>query len=90
MATTNAAPSFVRFSARGWPWQLCGGHWANNVDGSAAERWGWNPLSLKGMGRFGGGWAFKLGVSASSSLRDWVFDLGLGSVRVQFPKAVKP
>lgn len=90
MATVTAAPSSVRFSASGWPWQPCGNHWANHADGSTTERWGWNPFRLKGMGRFGGGWAFKLGITTSRDMRDWIFDLGLGSIRVTLPKAVKP
>lgn len=38
------------------------------------------------MGRFGGGWAFKLGITVASSLREIIFDLGIGSIRFQFKK----
>lgn len=72
----------VKITARGWPWQTVDGHWASNLDKTTGRRYGWNPFALKGMGRFGGGWAFKFGIMVSSSLRDWVFDLGLGSIRV--------
>jgi hypothetical protein len=70
----------VKFS--GWPWQRVNPHWASNSDKTAGQKWGWNPFRVKGMGRFGGGWAFKLGITVSSSLRDFVIDLGIGSIRV--------
>ena len=80
--------SRTKITASGWPWQTTGRHWANQLDKTCGERYGWNPFSVKGMGRFGGGWAFKLGVTVSSSLRDWVIDLGLGSLRIQIkPRA---
>jgi hypothetical protein len=72
----------VRIKATGWPWQKTGRHWSNCLDKTDGERWGWNPLKVKGMGRFGGGWAFKLGITVSESLTDWVLDLGIGSIRV--------
>lgn len=76
----------LKIKATGWPWQLTGTHWANQVDKTTAQRWGWNPFNVKGMGRFGGGWAFKFGLTVSQSLHDWVIDLGLGSVRVTWSK----
>jgi hypothetical protein len=74
----------MKISARGWPWQTIGSHWSNQVDKTQGQKYGWNPFSVKGMGRFGGGWAFKLGVTTSQDLSDWVFDFGLGSVRINF------
>ena len=71
----------LKITAYGWPWQTVGNHWANRLDETKGEKWGWNPFRLKGMGRFGGGWAFKFGITASSSLRDVIFDLGLGGLR---------
>lgn len=76
----------MKITARGFPWQHVDPHWASNLDKTTGERYGWNPFSVKGMGRFGGGWAFKFGVIASSNLREWVLDLGLGSLRVTFEK----
>lgn len=74
----------MKVIARGWPWQTVSGHWASNLGKTTGEKYGWNPFSVKGMGRFGGGWAFKLGVTVSYDMRDWVFDLGIGSIRVMF------
>ena len=70
----------VKFS--GWPWQRVDSHWASDLDKTTGEKYGWNPFSIKGMGRFGGGWAFKFGITASRSLRDVVIDLGIGSIRI--------
>ena len=77
----------LKITTRGWPWQTVDGHWASNADKTTGQKYGWNPLSVKGMGRFGGGWAFKFGITVSSSLRDVVIDLGLGSIRIRFEKA---
>lgn len=70
--------------ASGWPWQLTSTHWANQVDKTVQQKWGWNPLVVKGMGRFGGGWAIKFGIVISSSWRDCVIDLILGSIRISY------
>ena len=78
--------SRIKITARGWPWQLVSGHWSSAVDGTNGQRYGWNPLSVKGAGRYGGWWAFKLGITISRDLRDWVLDLGLGSIRVSVKK----
>ena len=74
----------MKITFRGWPWQYVSGHWAHAIDNTEKQRWGWNPLTVKGMGRFGGGWAFKFGVNISGSLKEWIFDLGIGSVRLKF------
>lgn len=79
----------IKVSACGWPWQHTGTHWANRADKTAHQKWGWNPFKVKGMGRFGGGWAFKLGITASSNLKDWVIDLGIGSIRINKVSEVK-
>lgn len=72
----------MKITFRGWPWQFVSSHWASNLDKTTGQRWGWNPFNVKGMGRFGGGWAFKFGIVASSDLRDIVIDLGIGSIRI--------
>lgn len=59
--------------------------WANILDKTTGTKFGWNPLNVKGIGRFGGGWAIKIGLCVSSSGKDWIFDIGLGSIRVTFP-----
>jgi hypothetical protein len=64
---------------RGFPWQT-GDNWSI----PAGAKFGWNPLKVIGMGRFGGGWAIKFGITISSKLDDWVFDLGIGSIRIQW------
>lgn len=63
----------ISVTTRGWPWQELGN----------GKTYGWNPLSVKGYGRFGGGWAIKFGITLSRKLDDIIFDLGLGSIRVQ-------
>jgi len=72
----------LQITARGWPWQRVGDHWASNVDKTTGQRYGWNPFAVKGFGRFGGGWAMKLGIDVSSCLTDWVFYFGIGSIRI--------
>ncbi len=69
---------------RGFPWQYVEGHWASNLDGSRGEKYGCNPFAVKGMGRFGGGWAFKFGITVSASMRDVIIELGIGSIRIKF------
>ena len=73
----------MKVKASGWPWQPVYDHWSTRTDKTHGEKWGWNPFKVKGMGRFGGGWAFKFGITVSSSTRDIVLDLGLGSLRFQ-------
>lgn len=77
----------LKITASGWPWQTIKPFWANDVDKTTGQKYGWNPFSVKGMGRFGGGWAFKFGITVSSSFRDFVIDLGIGSIRVKIEKA---
>ena len=65
-----------------WPWQKDEGHWA-----STNGRYGWrckNPL-----GRFGGGWTYKLGFAFSG--QTLLIDLLFGSIRISAykPKATK-
>lgn len=78
-----------KFTAAGFLWQKVRPFWASDLDKTTGQKYGWNPFSVKGMGRFGGGWAFKLGVQVSASMTDWVFDLGLGSIRVIYKKEVE-
>jgi len=79
----------IKVTASGWPWQYVHPHWATELDKTAGERWGWNPFRLKGMGRFGGGWAFKLGLTVSGSLKDIILDLGIGSLRFKLTSTNK-
>ena len=71
----------VRITARGWPWQRAA-YWESVADKTHEQRYGWNPFNVKGVGRFGGGWALKIGVAMSCNLRDVVIDCGIGSIRV--------
>lgn len=77
----------LRITARGWPWQLVDNRALLFPPERKGERYGWNPLSVKASGRYGGGWAFKFGVTVSSDLKDWVFDLGLGSIRATWRRS---
>ena len=79
----------VKVSASGWPWQHVNPHWASDLDKTTGERYGWNPFVVKGMGRFGGGWGFKLGIVASASLTDFCIDLAIGSIRITIKDAEK-
>jgi hypothetical protein len=73
----------IKITASGWPWQRVDKHWASAVDKTTGERYGWNPFVVKGAGRFGGWWAFKFGITISPTLREWVLDLGIGSIRIK-------
>lgn len=70
----------VRLS--GWPWQRVDPHWASNLDKTTGEKYGWNLFKVKGMGRYGGGWAVKFGVDIGSRMTDFVFYLVFGTIRV--------
>jgi len=76
----------MKIKASGWPWQSVDGHWSSELDKTTGEKYGWNPFVVKGAGRFGGWWAFKLGITISSSARDIILDLGIGSIRITFEK----
>jgi hypothetical protein len=76
----------MKITTRGLPWQKIEPSWANNADKTNGETYGWNPFNVRGMGRFGGGWAFKLGIQVSESCRDWIISIGLGEIRIQFKK----
>lgn len=62
------------------PWQRAEPHWSHN--GKTPVRYGWGRLP--GLGRFGGGWDYKLGLSIGGStlLVDWLF----GSFRFVWSK----
>lgn len=76
----------IKITASGFPWQLVRSPWSTNVDKTYGQKYGWNPFNVKGMGRFGGGWAITFGIQISRDLRDWVFDLGIGSIRIVIKK----
>jgi hypothetical protein len=76
----------MKITTRGWPWQTVSQHWSSDLDKTRGEKYGWNPLKVKGAGRFGGWWAFKLGVTSSSDLKTWIFDLVIGSITIKFGK----
>lgn len=77
----------MKVTFRGWPWQLINPpgktpHWSN-ITQKPSARWGWNPFKVKGMGRFGGGWAIKFGITISETGRDIILDCGIGSIRIK-------
>lgn len=53
------------------PWQRVATHWSH-PEGSP-ERYGWGRIG--GMGRFGGGWDYKLGlaIGGRTVIVDWLF-----------------
>ena len=62
----------------GFPWHVV--FKDEPFDQHNGEFWGWNPLKVKGSGRFGGGWAFKFGISSNENFRELVIDVGIGSI----------
>lgn len=71
----------MKIKASRWPWQAGGSHWTRGQ----RDTWGWSPLP--GMGRFGGGWNWCLGVQISK--RSILFNLLYGQVKITF-KETKP
>ncbi len=78
----NIGKSTLYVAFEGFPWQtiksrdpLYSYHYG--------EKWGWNPLLVKGSGRFGGGWAFKFGITSNENFRELVIDVGIGSIRLE-------
>ena len=49
----------LEVKASRWPWMPLEPHWS--YGSNAPARYGWG--SVPGMGRFGGGWQYKLGVT---------------------------
>ena len=64
----------------GFPWHVV--H-KEPFDQHIGELWGWNPLKVKNSGRFGGGWAFKFGITSNENFRELVIDVGIGSIRLE-------
>lgn len=79
----------IWWQPRHWPWQLKTGSTILDVGSSVAveEKWGWRPRG--GMGRFGGGWNWKLGIAIGS--KTIIIALLFGIIRVQrgMPSVVK-
>ncbi|WP_296279825.1 hypothetical protein [uncultured Acinetobacter sp.] len=75
-------------STRGFPWQPVYDHFSTRADKTVGDKFGWNPLKVSGMGRFGGGWAFKLGITTDHKLSDFVFCLGIGQVRITLKRGL--
>jgi hypothetical protein len=76
----------MKIKAYGFPWQKVKDHWSTNLDKTIGQTYGWNPFSVKGMGRFGGGWAFKLGITVDRTATEWIIELGIGAIRIHFKK----
>ena len=66
----------LEVKASRWPWMPLEQHWSHGSDAPARYGWGTVP----GMGRFGGGWQYKLGVTAGG--RTVMLDLLFGSIRI--------
>jgi len=63
-----------------WPWQLRNPHFASKSQ--PGDKYGW--FNLDGMGRFGGGWNFKLGIMIGGSTI--IIDLIFGSIRISLKR----
>ncbi|MFW1664639.1 hypothetical protein [Acinetobacter ursingii] len=72
----------VEVQLTGFPWQIIQSTHPC-FHGCQGQAWGWNPRIVKGLGRFGGGWAIKFGITCDEKFRDFVIDLGIGSVRLE-------
>ena len=66
---------------RGFPWHLVSKD--ESFDQHIGELWGWNPLKVKNLGRFGGGWAFKFGITSNENFRELIIDVGIGSISLE-------
>lgn len=66
-----------RIKADRWPWQGWG-WFPHRAKGKSP---GFAPLNSSGA-RFGGGWAWKVGISVGPSGRSIIIDLLFGSVRI--------
>lgn len=66
----------IEITASRCPWQRVPAHWSH--DGKTPKRYGWG--NVPGMGRFGGGWQYKLGMQwgGRTLIIDWIF----GSIRI--------
>lgn len=65
-----------------WPWQVRkSSAWMATPDEAKGQKYGWKPT--KGMGRFGGGWNWELGVSIGRA--SVILNLLYGMVRISKP-----
>ncbi|WOE40104.1 hypothetical protein [Acinetobacter chinensis] len=71
----------------GFPWHVVPQD--ESFENQNGEVWGWNPLKVKGSGRFGGGWAFKFGITSNENFRELVIELGIGSIRLEIMNSRK-
>lgn len=61
----------LKITADRCPWQPVREHWSHG--GKAPERYGWGMIP--GMGRFGAGWDYKIGIQIGRNtvIVDWLF-----------------
>lgn len=61
----------LKITADRCPWQRVAPHWSH--PGDTPVRYGWGRIG--GMGRFGGGWDYKVGVQIGGRtlILDWLF-----------------
>jgi len=62
---------FARF-----PWQTIDKNWATQTD--SPKKYGWGKIG--GLGRFGGGWDYKLGIMIGGNTI--IIDVLVGSIRI--------
>lgn len=71
----------IKITTRGCPWQdIEQSPFYNFPKG----KYGWNPFSVKGWGRYGGNWAIKFGIDIGSQRTSIHF--GLGTVTISYLK----
>mgnify|MGYP000175522259 FL=1 len=78
----NIGKSTVYVLLEGFPWQTIKTRDPLNSHLNG-EKWGWNPFKVKSSGRFGGGWAFKFGITSNENFRELIIDVGIGSIRLE-------
>lgn len=70
----------LKIKASRWPWMPLEQHWSHGPNPPA--KYGWR--SVPGMGRFGGGWQYKLGIQWGGSTV--IVDLLVGTIRFTWEK----
>ena len=71
------------WKASRWPWHVKTQTAILDLGGKPlGEKWGWSNKALGGMGRFGGGWRWKLGMLCGGS--SLLIDLIWGSVHIDW------
>lgn len=74
----------MKIKLSGWPWQYKENSAILDFNSKVkiGQKWGWKDPG--GMGRFGGGWKWKLGITQGGSVT--IIDLVYGSIWIEWRK----